>query len=73
MHSVRVSSQLLVSGLFIAVPTNAENFKFFPTLVLFHTKMDSARIVSPEDLIRLFSINACSICDHLSKKPDWFA
>jgi len=33
MHSVRVSSQLLVSGLFIAVPTNTENFDFFPTLV----------------------------------------
>ena len=29
MHSVRVSSQLLVSGLFIAVPTNTENFYFF--------------------------------------------
>jgi len=29
MHSVRVSSQLLVSVLFIAVPTNTENFKFF--------------------------------------------
>ena len=31
MHSVRVSSQLLVSVLFIAVPTNTENFKFYYT------------------------------------------
>ena len=29
MHSVHVSSQLFVSVLFIAVPTNTENFKFF--------------------------------------------
>jgi len=29
MHSVCVSSQLLVSVLFIAVPTNTENFEFF--------------------------------------------
>ena len=29
MRSVRVSSQLLVSELFIGVPTNAENFSFF--------------------------------------------
>jgi len=28
MHSVHVSSQLLVSVLFIAVPTNTENVKF---------------------------------------------
>ena len=33
MHSVCVSSQLLVSGLFIAVSTNTENFKIFPMLV----------------------------------------
>ena len=33
MHSVHVSSQLLVSGLFIAVPTNAKNLNFFPILV----------------------------------------
>jgi len=33
MHSVRVSSQLPVSVLFIAVPTNTENFKFVLTLV----------------------------------------
>ena len=32
MHSACVESQLLVSVLLIAVPTNAENFKFFPTL-----------------------------------------
>jgi len=32
---MHVSSQLLVSGLFIAVPTNTENFKFFPTLVIY--------------------------------------
>ena len=29
MHSVRVSSHLLVSVLFIGVPTNSENSKFF--------------------------------------------
>ena len=35
MHSVRVSSQLLVSVLFIAVPTNSENLaKIFLTLVV---------------------------------------
>ena len=33
MHSVRVSSQLLVSVLFIAVPNNTEILKFFLTLV----------------------------------------
>jgi len=33
MHSVHVSSQLLVPVLFIVVPTNTENFKFFITLV----------------------------------------
>jgi len=33
MHSVCVSSQLLVSVLFIAVRTNTENFNFFLTLV----------------------------------------
>ena len=33
VHSVRVSSQLLVSVLFIAVPTNNENFKFQIALV----------------------------------------
>jgi len=31
MDSVRVSSQLLVSGLFIAVHANTEKLKFFPT------------------------------------------
>ena len=35
MHSVHVSSQLLVSGLFIAVPTNAQNFKIFLYLFLY--------------------------------------
>ena len=34
MHSVRVSSQLLVSVLFIAVPTNTEIFKILYTLVV---------------------------------------
>ena len=29
MHSIRVSSQLLVSVRFIAVPINTENFKCF--------------------------------------------
>ena len=33
MHSVRVSSQLLVSGLFIAVPTNAEILIFSYTFI----------------------------------------
>ena len=33
MHSVRVSSQLLVSVLFIAVPTDTEKLQIFPTLV----------------------------------------
>jgi len=43
MHSVRASSQLLVSVLFIAVPTNTENFKIFLTLVcvLFLASMQS--------------------------------
>ena len=35
MHSGRVSSQLLVSELFIAVPTNTENFKFFLHLFVY--------------------------------------
>jgi len=34
MHSVRVLSQLLVSGLFIAVPTNTENFNTHPIITL---------------------------------------
>ena len=33
LYITRVSSQLLVSVLFIAVPTNTENSKFFLTLV----------------------------------------
>ena len=33
MHSVHISSQLLVSVLFIAVPTNTENFKCLPTFI----------------------------------------
>ena len=33
MHSVRVLFQLLVSVLFIAVPTNTENSEFFLVLV----------------------------------------
>jgi len=33
MHSVRVSSQLLVSVLFIAVPTNTEIYFFFFTCI----------------------------------------
>ena len=39
MHSVRVSSQLLVSVLFIAVPINAKNFKFFNTFILTYNYM----------------------------------
>ena len=41
--AVRVSSQLIVSVLFIAVPTNTENFKFFLILVcvLFLASMQS--------------------------------
>jgi len=35
MHSVCVSSQLLVSVLFIAVPTNTENFKFLSHLFVY--------------------------------------
>jgi len=35
MHSVHVSSQLLVSMLFIAVPTNTENFKFSYTCIYY--------------------------------------
>ena len=39
MHALSfcVSSHLLVSGLFIAVPTNTENFNFFRTLVCVRT------------------------------------
>jgi len=33
MHAVSVSSQLLVSVLFITVPTNIKNSKFFRTLI----------------------------------------
>jgi len=33
MHSVCVSSQLLVSMLFIAIPTNTELFNFFLTFI----------------------------------------
>jgi len=36
MHSVGVSSQLLVSVLFIVVPTNTENCKHFCTLDFFN-------------------------------------
>jgi len=44
MHSVRVSSQLLVSVLFIAVPTNTKNFKFFLHLfVYFLASMQSRK------------------------------
>jgi len=42
MHSVRVSSQLLVSVNFIAVPTNTENFIFLTLVcVLFLASMQS--------------------------------
>jgi len=36
MHSVRISSQLLVSVLFIAVPTDTENFYFSYTCIYLH-------------------------------------
>ena len=40
LHSVRVSSQLLVSVLFIAIPTNTENFNFsYTSCVLFLASM----------------------------------
>ena len=47
MHSVCVSSQLLVSVLFIAFPTNTENFQIFITLVcvLFLASMQSYRVI----------------------------
>ena len=37
MHSVRVSSQLLASGFFIAIPTNTENFKIFSYTCMLYT------------------------------------
>jgi len=33
MHLVHISSQLLVSVFFIAIPTKTENFKFLPTFI----------------------------------------
>ena len=59
MHLVRVSSQLLVSALFIAVPTNTENFKFFLTLVQFMSNIHSAEFVNRiSTLLWCFMVNA---------------
>ena len=60
MRSVRVSSQLLASVLFIAVPTNAENVKFFLTLVIYHPSFYGTRL--RRDLIeKHVYIHACMI------------
>ena len=55
MHSVRVSSQLLVSVLFIAVPTNAENLNFFLHLFLYFSMQSYSYACTTESMLFLFA------------------
>ena len=64
MHSVHVSSQLLVSVLFIAVPTNTEILKFFLHLYIYvHTSTCKMPEKQTYELIALFANGlVCLLC-----------
>jgi len=55
MHSVRVSSQLRVSVLFIAVSTFTENFNFYPMLFIINKHKENFVILQSIGIIAIKS------------------